>query len=201
MKYNILTLAAAMLLLSACSSTEEQVKPEPPPVKKETEIKHVEPVRVFTYTERYYVKGASIGDPTDVDDPLQAIRVIQLKPGTGEVLVVSSFDKQDATSLETWFGIELPSFAPGTYDLAKAKKIAFYRFYLGDEKKRIDGQSCEGTLKVESNADGELIGSIEATVIGTTRSFDEGNKPVRVTFTGSFRIQEVELENTLMKSR
>ena len=75
----------------------------------------------------YYVKGAVIGDPKDVDDPLQAIRVIQLKPGADEVLVISSFDKQGETSLETWFGIELPSFAPGTYDLADARKISFYR--------------------------------------------------------------------------
>jgi hypothetical protein len=201
MKHQIVALTATFLLFSACSSTEEQVKPEPPPIQKETEVKPVEPEREFTYTERYYVKNALIGDPTDVDDPLQAIRVIQLKPGTGEVLVISSFDKQDATSLETWFGIELPSFTPGTYDLAKAKKISFYRFYLGEEKKRIDGQFSEGTLRIESNAGGELTGSVDATINGMSKSFDEASKPVRVKFSGSFRIQEVELENTMMKTR
>jgi hypothetical protein len=34
-----------------------------------------------------------------------------------------------------------------------------------------------------------------------TKSFEEDSKQVRVTFTGSFRIQEVALENTMMKSR
>ncbi len=201
MNYTVTALFAAILLFSACSSTEEQVKPEPPPVEKETAVKPVEPERVFTYTERYYVKGAVIGDPKDVDDPLQAIRVIQLKPGADEVLVISSFDKQGETSLETWFGIELPSFAPGTYDLADARKISFYRFYLGEEKKRIDGQSCDGTLKIESNADGALTGSVEATVNGISKSFDTADAPVRVKFSGSFRIQEVALENTIMKTR
>jgi hypothetical protein len=201
MKYQIAVLSASVFLFSACASTEEQLPPQAPPVVKEKEIKPVEPEREFTYTERYYVKGATIGDPTDVSDALQAIRVIQLKPGTGEVLVFSSIDKMNESTLETWLGIELPSFAPGSYDLDQATKISFYRFYLGDDRKRIDGSSCEGKIKIESNTNGELIGSINATVNGTVKSFQAGNSEVNVVFTGSFRIQEEELENTIMKSR
>lgn len=190
------------VFLAACSGTEEQIKPETPPAPpKTTEIKPVEPVREFTYNERYYVTRATIGDPSDVDDALQAIRVIQLKPGANEVLVISSFDRQGETSLETWFGIEMPSFAPGRYDLADAGKIAFYRFYLGEQRKRIDGQKSSGTLVVESNENDELIGTIDATIDGVTKSFEEASKSVQVRFTGSFRIQKEDLENTIMKTR
>lgn len=201
MKYNILALCAMFLLVSACSGTKEEVTSQPPPVVKQAAPEKAPAEREFTYTERYYVKNAVIGDPADVSDPLQAIRVIQLKPGSGEVLVISSFDNEGEKPLETWLGIELASFAPGIYNLADAKKISFYRFYLGDDRKRIDGQSGEGKLKIESNENGELIGHIDATIIGTIKSFDQKNEQVRFTFTGSFRIQEVELENTMMKTR
>ncbi|MFZ1729658.1 MAG: hypothetical protein WBQ23_08140 [Bacteroidota bacterium] len=201
MKYNILAIIVLFLLVSACSGTKEEVAIQPPPVEKKVVPEKAPPEREFTYTERYYVKNAVIGDPADVSDPLQAIRVIQLKPGSGEVLVISSFDDKGEKPLETWLGIELPSFAPGKYNLSQAKKISFYRFYLGDDRKRIDGQTSDGYLKVESNENGELIGSIDATINGVTKSFNEQNQPVRVVFTGSFRIQEVELENTMMKTR
>lgn len=195
-------LAAVIMIFAACSGSEKQVTPEaPPPPPRKTEITPVEPEREFTYTERYFVTRATIGDPKDVDDALQAIRVIQLKPGADEVLVISSFDRQGETALETWFGIELPAFTPGTHDLAAAKKIAFYRFYLGEEKKRIDGQRCSGTLVVESSTDEAITGSIDATVEGMTKSFDAPSAPVKVRFTGSFRIQREDLENTIMKSR
>ncbi|MFA6233477.1 MAG: hypothetical protein WC824_04710 [Bacteroidota bacterium] len=201
MRFNIVALLAAFIILAACSSTKEVVTPAPPPVSKET--KPVKPPieREFAYTERYYVKGAVIGDSADIKDPLQAIRVIQLKQGSGEVLVLSSFDKLGEATMETWLGIELPSFKPGSYDLAKARKITFYRFYLGDDRKRIDGQSCEGNLKIESNQDGELIGAIDATINGQNKSFGQTNQTVRVSFIGAFRIKEVDLENTMMKTR
>jgi hypothetical protein len=201
MKLHALAIAMLLLLFSACSSTEEQVKTEPPPVEKEKDIKPIEPVREYTYSERYYVRNATIGDPTDVDDALQAIRVIQLKPGGNEVLVINSMEKYGDNTMETWFGIELPSFAPGQYDLSQAAKIAFYRFYLGEDRKRIDGAQSEGSIKIESSENGELIGSINATTSGMTKSFQAASAPVKVTFTGSFRIQETELENTIMKSR
>lgn len=201
MRYQLAALFATVFLFSACASTEQQLPPQAPPVAKEKEIKPVEPEREFTYTERYYVKGATIGDPTKVNDPLQAIRVIQLEPGSGEVLVLNTIDKMNESALETWFGIELPSFAPGIHDLAQATKVSFYRFYLGDDRKRIDGSSCEGRIKIESNTDGELIGAINATVNGNMKSFQAGNSEVKIVFTGSFRIQEEELENTIMKSR
>jgi len=200
MKYSLVLSTIAIISFSACSSAPETVQTTPPPVQKQEEVKPIEPEREFTYTERYYVKGATISDPTEVSDALQAIRVIQLKPGSGEVLVISSFDKLN-TALETWFGIELPSFAPGMYDLSQATKFSFYRFYLGDDRKRIDGESCEGSIKIESNEKGELIGAINATVNGTSKTFDAKNIPVRIAFSGSFRIKEVALDDTMIKTR
>lgn len=202
MKYRILAIFAAIFLFSACSSTKEEVTPPPPPPVVRGEKPEVAPTeREFTYTERYYVKNAVISDPSEVKDALQALRVIQLEAGSAETLVFSSFDKKGEASLETWFGIELPSFAPGVYDLSTATKIAFYRFYLGDDRKRIDGSSSEGKIKIESNQDGELTGSIDATINGLMKAFDQQNQEVKVTFTGSFRIKLVDLENTMMKTR
>jgi hypothetical protein len=201
MKYNILAFLAAAVLFFGCSSTKEEVNLQPPPVKKEVRPEKEPPPRVFTYTERYWVKNAVIGDPEKLQDPLQAIRVIQLQPGSGEVLVFSVVETKGETALETWFGIELPSFAPGTYDLSEARKISFYHFYLGDNRKRIDGQSCEGKLTIESNQDGELIGAISAMIDGASKRIGQESRPVAVAFNGSFRIKEVALENTIMKSR
>lgn len=192
----------SLLFIAGCSGANEELKTEAPPVaKKDTVVTPPPTARVYTYNERYAIPSASIDEATNVDDPLQAIRVIQLKEGKNSVLVVSSFDKLGEQSLETWFGIELPAFRPGSYPLADVVNAQFYRFYLGNERKRIDGQSYEGTVTIEEYADGYVSGYIDATINGITRSFEEESKPVRVTFTGSFRIQEVELENTLMKTR
>jgi len=202
MKYTTAVVLVLSALLAACSAANEEIKTEAPPVaKKDTLVTPPPAARVYTYSERYFVPDAEIDAATNVEDPLQAIRVIQLKEGKNNVLVVSSYDKLGETSLETWFGIELPSFAPGKYMLANASNAAFYRFYLGDKRKRIDGESYEGSITVEEYKDGYLSGSIDATINGVTKSFEEDSKPVRVTFTGSFRIQEVALENTMMKSR
>lgn len=190
-----------LLLLVSCAAPEEQIKPDPPPAEKKKEITPVEQVREYTFTERYYVRDAGIGDPTEVDDPLQAIRVIQLTPGNNEVLVISSFDREGETPRETWLGIELPSFAPGRYDLSGADAFMFYRFYLGEERRRIDGVSLSGRLTVESNTDGVLTGSIDADISGLSRAFEKENSSERVHFSGSFRIQEVEFDNTIMKTR
>lgn len=202
MKITVQLCLAAAVFLAACSGSENNVPPEAPPVaKKDSVITPPPTARVFTYNERYFIENASIADAKDIDDALQAIRVIQLKEGKNQVIVISSFDKLGETSLETWFGIEMPSFAPGTYNLADAVQAAFYRFYLGDERKRIDGQVYEGTITVDSNDDEAVTGYIDATINGQTRSFEEESKDVRVRFTGSFRIGKVDLENTMMKTR
>ncbi|MDT8322581.1 MAG: hypothetical protein RRA94_00615 [Bacteroidota bacterium] len=190
------------LLMVGCSASNEELKTEAPPVAKKDSVVTPPPAaRVYTYNDRYAISDAAIDEATNVDDPLQAIRVIQLKEGRNSVLVISSFDKLAEQSLETWFGIELPSFSPGSYSLADAANIQFYRFYLGDQRKRIDGESYEGTVTIEEFRDGYVSGYVDATINGVTKSFEEKSKPVRVTFTGSFRIQVVDLENTLMKTR
>ena len=201
MKYAAFLLIT-LLVLAGCSGAKEELKTEAPPVaKKDTVVTPPPTERVYTYSERYAIPDATIDEATNVDDPLQAIRVIQLKEGKNSVLVISSFDTLAGQSLETWFGIELPSFAPGSYALADAANAELYRFYLGEDRKRIDGESYEGKLTIEENSDGYVSGYIDATINGVTKSFDADSKPVRVTFTGSFRIQVVDLENTLMKTR
>ena len=201
MKYAFSSLVLSCILLAACSAPEEIKTEQPPIAKKDSVITPPPAARVYTYNERYFIPEASIDDATNVDDPLQAIRVIQLKKGANKVLVISSFDKLGESSLETWFGIEMPSFAPGTYELSEATQLAFYRFHLGEKRKRIDGERYGGTLTIEEYKDGYISGHIEAKIAGITKSFEEESRPVKVTFTGSFRIQEVALENTLLKTR
>jgi hypothetical protein len=190
------------MILNACSGPEVQMKTEEAAIAKKDSIVTPPPTaRVYTYSDRYMIPNASIDKATNIDDALQAIRVIQLKAGPNQVLVLSSFDKLGETSLETWFGIEMPSFKPGTYKLAEAANMAFYRFYLGEDRKRIDGETYEGNITIEEYKDGYVSGSIDATINGVTKSFEEKSKQVRVKFTGSFNIQEVALENTKMKTR
>ncbi|MDX9758046.1 MAG: hypothetical protein RBU27_02700 [Bacteroidota bacterium] len=201
MRYPVVLLLAAVFLVS-CASTEEQLPPQAPPIEKKRTIEPVQPERVYSYTERYYVKNAVIGDPKDVDDPLQAIRVIQLQPGGNEVLVISSFDELGETTLETWLGIEMPKFEAGKeYDLATATRISYYRFYLGDDRKRSDASSATGRIKIERNENGEIIGAIDAKLQGVNRAIGRADAPVEIAFSGSFRIQEEDLENTILKSR
>ena len=192
------------LLLPSCASPKEEIQTVKPEIGK-VDVTPPAPPRVFQYEDRYFVRDAAIDPSTRVDDPLQAIRVIQLKPGTHDVLVISVFAKEKEggaeVASETWFGIELPSMAPGTYDLAKATEAKFYRFRLGDKPLRLDGQKFTGTITIEDSRDGFLTGAIVASIEGVSKSFHDASAPFTTAFTGSFRIKEVPLEATLIKGR
>ena len=202
MKYLALFLAAA--LLASCSAPKEEIRTEKPEVKS-VDITPPVPTRVFQFEDRYYVKGAAIDKSSNIDDPMQALRVIQIKEGPNDVLVISSFEKIQENGKpmpsETWFGVELPSMAPGVYDLAKAGTVSFYRFYLGDKPRRLDGQKFTGTLTIEEAKDGAIIGSLMTTISGVSKSFELPTEPFTTDFFGSFKIKEVPLEATIMKSR
>ena len=181
----------------SCSGPKEEVKPAPlqtpPPV-----LSIPAPERVFRYEDRYFVRNASIDSPANITEPLQAIRVIQLKPGANSALVISSFEKTqengEETATESWFGIEMPSFASGVYDVSKAVNVSFYRFSLGKSGKRYDGKAFKGVLAVETAADGYIIGTVDVIITGETKSFNEPAQEFTTDFRGSFRIKEVPVE-------
>ena len=186
---------------SRCSGPKEEIKELKPEAKHE-EPRLPEKPRVFNFEDRYYVRGASLDNPTNIDDPLQASRVIQIKEGPNQVLVVNSFNPDyvngQKVNVETWFGIELPSFAPGTYQVADAVTAQFYRFYLGEHSRSLVGKRYSGSVTIEGLSDGYLIGSLSVTVSGITRSFEEKAGQVELSLTGSFRIKEVPLEATVV---
>jgi hypothetical protein len=193
------------MVLWSCSSTKEETVPQPE-VKKETPPAVVmEPEKIYRYDQRYLVQDASIDKATKVTDPLQAVRVIQIKPGENQVLVISSFDhvNEDGkdVALETWLGIEMPSFAAGTYNLASAVQTSFYRFYLGESGKRFDGKSIDGTITVEKLDKNYLTGTIEAVIQGTSKSFEGAETEFRYSMSGPFRIRVVPIEATIMRDR
>ena len=191
------------LLIASCSAPMEEVKPVPPEVTKET-LTPPPPSRVFQFEERYFVREAAIDLETNIEEPLQAIRVIQLKSGTNDVLVISAFDKAEegrSQASETWFAVEMPTLAPGRYAVSSAKNARFFRFLLGDKPERLDGNSCDGSVTIDEITDGYIIGSINVTVKGVSKSFDMASRAFTLVFSGSFRIQEVPLEATIMKSR
>ncbi|MDH7514380.1 MAG: hypothetical protein QHI48_00695 [Bacteroidota bacterium] len=196
-------LFAPLFMVLSCSAPKEEVEPlKVEPIAEP--LKPPEPVREFQFEERYLVRHASIDTSTRVEDPLQAVRVVQLKPGANTVLVISSFDKSSNTkraAVETWFAIELPSFEPGTYDLTDAKRLVFHRFFLGEKSERADGESFKGRLIIEGMEGGAIVGSVDATVSGTTKSFELPSRPFTTRFTGSFRIKEVPFEATILKGR
>lgn len=191
------------ILLLACSAPKEEVKPVVVDVKPEP-LTPPPANRVFQFEDRYFVRGASIDLETNIDDPLQAIRVIQLKAGSNEVIVISNFEKAEAgrtQASETWFGVEMPVLAPGRYPLSSAKNIRFYRFLLGDKPERLDGASYDGFINIEEIKDGFIIGSLNATVTGVSKSFEKPSQPFTLVYSGSFRIKDVPLEATVMKTR
>ena len=191
----IFLLLPFVIFCVSCSSPKEEVKPVTPEVQQKLDLPKID-ARVFKFEDRYYVKNAAIDKATNIDDPVQALRVIQLKPGANETLVISAFDKVDGEAQETWLGLEFPSLAPGTYDLAKAVEIKFYRFYLGESHKRFDGNSIEGKLTIEERKDGNIIGYVDATIKGVTKAFDTPSQELSMKFFGSFKIQEVDLDAT-----
>ncbi len=201
----LIALAIAIMFIS-CSSTKEEIKEvKPEPVVTPTKPPEVD-TRVFRFDERYFVRDAAIDKETNIEDPLQAIRVIQLKQGNSQVLVISQFENVEENGekvgYETWMAVEMPSLEmPGKYDVGTARNVRFFRFRLGDKSLRMDGQSFSGSIKVESLKDGHLIGSVSVEVSGVTKSFDETSRPFKTVFAGSFRIKEVPLEATIMKSR
>ncbi|GEM_PF-1251770 len=192
-----------VFMIFSCSSPKEEIKPVEVQVEK-TPVTPPPPPRVFQFEDRYFVRNASIDLATNIENPLEAIRVIQLKTGPNQVLVISSFEKAGDTkraAVETWLGIELPSFSPGTYDLSSAAKVSFYRFVLGEKSERYDGESCTGSIVIEAIEDGRITGSVNATITGKTKSFELPSQPFTLQFTGSFSIQEVPLEATIMKTK
>jgi hypothetical protein len=197
-------LLASILLIAGCSGPKEDIQQIKPEISK-PHIETPPPARVFKYENRYFVRNASIDNPANIDDPLQAIRVIQLKEGPNAVLVISSFDKSDAGSSDaavgTWLGLEFPSLAPGTYDIARAVKTSFYRFDLGQARVRYDGKTFSGTVTIESDSDDYLTGSLDIHIAGETKGFDKPHAEFKTSITGSFRIQEVPLEATIIKGK
>ena len=194
---------ALALLAGACSAPKEEVKPVIPEVKLEP-LTPPPPARVFEFEDRYFVRGASIDLETNIDDPLQAIRVIQIKQGESDVLVISSFEKAGndrSQATETWFGLELASLAPGRYPLSSAKNARFFRFLLGDKPERLDGKSYEGFINIEEIKDGYITGTVSATVTGVSKSFEKPSMPFSMPYSGSFRIREVPLEATVIKTK
>jgi hypothetical protein len=191
-------------IAASCSSPREDVKVIPAPIAAEP-ARAPEPERLYKYEDRFFVRHAALAPPTAVDDPLQAIRVIQLKEGEGDVLVISAFGTttvDGATyNTETWLGIELPSIARGRYDLARNAKLMFYRFILGSSSSRFEGVSYQGGLEVESIADGYIAGAVDLEINGITKSFTAPPRKESLAFSGSFRIKDVPLEATIIRSK
>lgn len=192
---------ALFVVIAGCAAPPQTVERVEPPKIEQPAPKPEVDTRVFRYEDRYFIAGASIDKPTNIDDPMQALRVIQIKEGPNQVLVVSTFERagRDGASrnAETWFGIEMPSFAPGSYDVSKAVKLAYHRFTL-DDNMRYDGKEYEGTITIEGEKDGAIIGSLDVRVRGITWSFDQPSAIFDLPFTGSFRIKQVPLEATRM---
>lgn len=191
----------SFLIVAGCKGTDEAIVAQQPiSIEKDTVIKAPEPVREFNYKERYYIPGAVLRDPKQIDDAMQALRVIQFEKGSSNVLVIASISKSDeGDAQETWFGIELPGAEEKKYDLATLK-AQFFRFSLSSgQEKRIDGKTYEGTLHVEGVKDGYLIGSLNATILGESKSFGAEVRRMRATMNGSFRIQVVNLEDTVIR--
>ena len=187
----------------SCSGPKEETPPQKEEPKKIV-VPVEKPKATFMINDRYYVKNAQLAPPTAIDDPVQAIRVIQLEPGTHEVLVLFKTDESQADNgevvhNETWLGLELPSFAPGTYDLSDASKIQFYKFLLADKGVRYDGKTFSGDIKIRGIEDGYLIGELNIRIEGETKSFDKPTEKFDMEWKGSFRIQEVPIEATRMK--
>ncbi len=190
---------AMFVVIAGCATPPQTVeRVEPPKIERPVPEPEVD-TRVYRYEDRYFVSGAAIDKPTNIDDPMQALRVIQVKEGANQVLVISAFEKagRDGASrnAETWFGIEMPSFAPGTYDVAKAVKLTYYRFTL-DDNVRYDGKEYEGSITIEGEKDGAIIGSCDVRVRGITWSFEKPAAVFDLPFSGSFRIKQIPLEAT-----
>ncbi len=197
-----ITLSFSVLLLS-CSGIKEETPPPKPKIEQPT-VKIEKPKRTFEINDRYYVKNAVLASPTNIDEPVEAIHVIQLDPGKHQVLVLFRTEDVEESSgnivhYETWLGIELPSFAPGTYDLASAPQIQFYKFYLGENGIRYDGKTFTGSITIEGIEDGYLIGELNIRIKGETKSFVKPTEKFDTTWKGTFRIQDVPIDATMMK--
>ncbi len=194
-------LLLVVLVAAGCSGSDEQVKADVPVIRIDTIAAPVVDTRVFKYNERYFVRGALLAKATNVDDPVQALRVIQLVKGANDALVISSFDNDGPAPTETWLGIEFQSLRVGTLSLEQANALQFYRFYLGDDRKRFDGVKATGTLTIDEITDQAIIGSIKAEIEGVMKSFESSPMPAKESFVGSFRIGRVNIEDTMIGGR
>ncbi len=193
-----------VLLMASCSAPVEKVverKEEKPRVE---EKKVLPEPRDFTFEQRYFVRHATIGLSTDIENPFEALRVIQVRRGKNEVLVINKIQtdtlngRKEAT--ETWLGVELPKFEAGkTYDVKSATRVQYFRFKLGVPRVRYDGQNTRGTITVDGFENGYILGSIDLTISGSTKSFSKPPEQFEHHLAGAFRIQVVPLDALKMK--
>lgn len=190
------------IFFCSCAGSKEETPPPKVTIKTPTAPPQ-EPPRRFSIIDRYYVRNATLASPKQIDDPLQAIRVIQLAPGESEVLVLFSMNdpqRDDSQgTVEMWFGIEMKSFSKGTYDLSIIPRAQFFKFDLSQNSIRYDGQNYSGTITIAGVEAGHLIGSIDATINGETKSFQKPSEKFQLRWQGSFRVAEVPLDATQMK--
>ncbi len=207
MKLHLIVTIAAIAVLGACSAPKEPVAVDEPPREPAQPIAKETPAAkpVYKYTERYFIEKAAIAADTDFDDPLQAIRVIQIKDGVNQVLVVTSFDQVKENGkdigMESWLAIEMPAFAIGTYDISNALATKFYRFELGNRGKRYDGTLFSGSIEIIELTPQEITGFLNITISGVIKGFDQPKNDFKMSFSGSFRIDKVDIEATKMGKR
>ena len=187
------------LFLMGCSAQKEEARVVEP-INQNINDDNVEPLpggsRHFDFWQQYYVNGATIDTSEEMPDsaPPPSRYMIHLKNGSNSTLVIYRWEMVEDKARGTWLGVEFPSLTVGKYNLLNAVKLRFRRCHFGKPDERFDGTSADGTLTIEEMIDGYIIGNVDATIRGSTKSSNNDKPTPSVHFTGSFRIEQLPLD-------
>jgi hypothetical protein len=182
------------LILFGCGSSkdsekisEKKAETNPAIIKagKQAEIS-------YDFTGRYLLPNSNIvfdkNDTNAVADPIVG-EFIQLKSGNKYTLVFHRFEtdtiKNSKTS-EVIFAFELSNLETGVK--IYPEKFVYYFMNYGEIKSRIDGKTIHGFLMFDRIDEKAVSGTLNFSIEGKKKTFDQNDVEVTAEFTGSFKV-------------
>ncbi len=189
------------LFIAGCGSSKEaeneSIKKEP---KKPEIVKIEKPVEIsYDFTGRYLMPDANIvfekNDPDAVEDPIVG-EFVQLKNGNKYTMVFHRFESDTATKAkisEVVFAFEISKLETGIK--IYPEKFVYYLLNYGENRSRIDGKTIHGYLVFDRIDEKAVSGTLDFSINGAKKTFDENDVEVTAEFKGNFKVPISDLKS------
>lgn len=190
---NFIFLFLISVFIFGCSSSKQVERTEKKPEEPKSPVIKVEKQAEVNYnfTGRFLIPNSNIvfdnNDKSAIEDPIIG-EFVKLKNGDKYSIVFHRFESDTATKdkiSEVIFAFELSNIETNV-KLYPEKFLYYYLNYT--DKSRIDGKTIHGYLIFEK-IDGKVAtGTLDFTIDGTKKVFDQNDVEVTTEFKGNFKI-------------